>query len=59
MFSSWCKYCGCGLDKRPVKTGNCCTLCERKRNIIRCDNYRKNAKTKRPSRSNTKRLPSK
>lgn len=27
IYQSWCKYCGVSLEKRPVKTGNCCTQC--------------------------------
>jgi hypothetical protein len=60
LYSSWCKYCGEGLDKKPVKTGNCCLGCRTKRARLYSANHpkktKKNVKTKRPSRSNTKGL---
>ena len=56
-YNSWCKHCGCGLDKHPYPTGNVCTLCKRQQNIINSYKYRKNAKIKRSGGNNTKGLP--
>jgi len=57
LYLSWCKYCGEGLDKKPYYKGNSCFGCKTKRARLYSAKYdKKNAKAKRTSRGNSKRL---
>jgi hypothetical protein len=54
LYSSWCRYCGCSLTKRPVKEGNSCIKCQLQRARTYTSKYKQNEREKKHKKKQDK-----